>query len=241
MAKARQVPTPLTSEEYDATSTIALLELFSDRAPDAQQQNGGARADTLIGSFAHDILIGGGGADLLTGGGGADLLIGGAGADRLLGGSGTDALLGGAGQDLLNGGDGADLIYGGAGADTLIGGAGADTFVFRTNDPGADAVLDFTAQDHVFVAFDPGQLAQLGLAEGAIRAAQFGLGTAATTAEQRFVFDAPTGALLFDADGSGKGAAVLLGHFYGAEGASAGLSAADISVGTTLPTADFLF
>ena len=118
----------------------------------------------------------------------------------------NDVLTGGTGNDLLLGGAGNDTLIGGKGSDTLTGGAGADTFRFG-GDTKTDHITDFVSGtdrielDHLlFKALDTGQLA----------ANQFGQGTAATTATQRIVYDQPTGNLWCDADGSGKGKAVLM-------------------------------
>jgi Ca2+-binding RTX toxin-like protein len=100
---------------------------------------------------------------------------------------------------------GADTISGGGGRDVLLGGAGADTFVIGTVATGNVAVLaDFVAgTDRIGLtssAFNVGT---------SLDAAEFVAGTAATTADQRVIYDAGTGQLFYDADGNGAGAAVL--------------------------------
>ena len=47
-----------------------------------------------------------------------------------------------------------------------------------------------------------------GLATGALAAGAFNTGASASEADDRIVYNAATGALLFDADGNGAGAAV---------------------------------
>jgi Ca2+-binding RTX toxin-like protein len=118
-----------------------------------------------------------------------------------------DVLIGGSGNDQLMGGAGNDVLIGGKGNDTLTGGTGTDTFRFG-GDVKTDHINDFLSGtdrielDHLlFKAFGTGQLA----------ANQFGQGTAASTATQRLVYDQPTGNLWYDADGSGKVKAVLIG------------------------------
>jgi Ca2+-binding RTX toxin-like protein len=107
----------------------------------------------------------------------------------------------------LLGGAGNDVLAGGKGSDTLTGGAGADTFRFG-GDTKTDHITDFLPLtdrielDHLlFKALDTGELA----------ANHFVLGTAATKAAQRLVYDEPTGNLWYDADGSGRVKAVLMG------------------------------
>jgi Ca2+-binding RTX toxin-like protein len=100
---------------------------------------------------------------------------------------------------------GADTISGGGGRDVLLGGAGADTFVIGAVAAGNVAVLaDFVAgTDRIGLtstAFNVGT---------SLDAAEFVAGTAATTADQRVIYDAGTGQLFYDADGNGAGAAVL--------------------------------
>jgi Ca2+-binding RTX toxin-like protein len=98
----------------------------------------------------------------------------------------------------------ANLVY----TANSMGGAGADTFRLG-GDTKTDHITDFLSgtdrielDNSVFKAL---------LAEGQLSASQFGQGTAATTAAQRIVYDQPTGNLWYDADGSGKGKAVLIG------------------------------
>ncbi|WP_439542574.1 beta strand repeat-containing protein [Hyphomicrobium sp.] len=138
----------------------------------------------------------------ITGTGNADILLDlDAGATTLDGGAGNDVLIGGAGNDRLIGGTGNDLLHGGA---------GFDTFVFNTALNAAtnvDIIRDFDAggQDKIELsaAIFTGIGATLDVAEFAITAD--GL---ATLASQRIIFNSTTGALSYDADGSGAGASV---------------------------------
>jgi Ca2+-binding RTX toxin-like protein len=90
--------------------------------------DGGADADTLIGSTGLGVTLqGGNGDDSLTlVAGNQGVMAGGDGNDRLTSGNGADSLNGGAGDDWLDGGLGNDILIGGAGADTLNGNAGTD-------------------------------------------------------------------------------------------------------------------
>ncbi|HYD99039.1 MAG TPA: calcium-binding protein, partial [Alphaproteobacteria bacterium] len=105
----------------------------------------GCGGDVANGHQGADTLRGGTGADSLGGGSGNDLLDGGADADRLLGHDGADRLDGGSGDDWLFGGTGDDTLTGGEGADTLKGGDGADVFVIDGAAGGIDVVVEFEA------------------------------------------------------------------------------------------------
>ena len=180
----------------------------------------GARgADTLNGGLGNDTLLGGIGADRLIGQNGNDQLSGWSGADTLLGWSGNDTLLGGGGDDTLIGGSGIDLLDGGLGNDLLNGGDGADIFVFdiALSTGAIDTVADFTPgsdvlrlDDDVFSAFSAGVAiteAQLHVAAGA---------SGATDAEHRLILDSTSGALYYDADGTGEATAVQFAVLGGA-------------------------
>jgi Ca2+-binding RTX toxin-like protein len=139
----------------------------------------------------------------------ADRLRGNSEANSLNGGPGADRLEGGAGNDRLNGGGGNDSLHGGAGNDRLTGGTGEDAFWFDAAPEASnvDRILDFSAaRDTLFLdrsAFDA-----IG-ADGTLAASAFHAGTAAHDASDRIVYDAATGKIFYDADGSGAGAAIL--------------------------------
>ncbi|WP_408598028.1 M10 family metallopeptidase C-terminal domain-containing protein [Limnohabitans sp.] len=117
-----------------------------------------------------------------------------------------DVLIGGSGNDQLLGGAGNDVLAGGKGADTLTGGTGSDTFRL-SGDVKTDHITDFlSGTDRI----ELDHLLYKVLGTGQLAANQFVQGTAATTATQRIVYDQPTGNLWYDADGSGKGKAVLI-------------------------------
>jgi Ca2+-binding RTX toxin-like protein len=131
-----------------------------------------------------------------TGGSGSDTVTGAAAADRLLGGSGSD---------LLRGGGGNDFISGNAGNDVLTGGAGVDTFQFSgpLGSIGVDQITDYTSgQDVILLSF-------VDFAIGSPMTAAFRLGTAAQDANDRLIYDRPTGRLFYDLDGNGAGTKVL--------------------------------
>jgi len=141
-----------------------------------------------------------------TGNGLANTIAGNASANQLLGLAGADRLFGNAGDDLL---------VGGLGADTLSGGAGIDRFSFDVLEStiNRDIVSDF---DHgtdrieisraAFAAFS-------GSAAGVLDASVLALGTAAATVDQHLIYEAATGALYYDADGSGAQAQIMIASF----------------------------
>jgi Ca2+-binding RTX toxin-like protein len=93
------------------------------------------------------------------------------------------------------------------GNDTLTGGAGSDRFVFSTAIAGStniDRITDFTVNVDKIV-LDHTIFTSVG-ATGALATAAFTSG--AETASSRIVYDANSGALSYDADGSGATAAI---------------------------------
>ncbi|MFS2108784.1 calcium-binding protein [Sphingomonas sp. Sphisp140] len=199
---------------------------------------GGAGDDTLLGLGGNDILDGGAGQDLMQGGTGDDTYYVNKGDKIVeLAGEGLDAayasesyaleagvsieVLGTAdpnaltaidltGNELNNkliGNAGANALDGGAGSDTLRGMGGADTFVFSTalGPTNIDLLPDFVSgEDHI--ALDSAIFTALG--KGALSEGAFVTGRVATDADDRILYDAATGALYYDADGNGSGAAV---------------------------------
>jgi Ca2+-binding RTX toxin-like protein len=115
---------------------------------------GGAAADTLIGSSYADVIYGLGGDDLINGNEGADALYGDAGNDTLVGGAGSDWLYGGDGDDILDGyqlsgvsddqtygSDSRDYYFGGKGNDILYGNSRGDSYFFDLGD-GHDQIIE---------------------------------------------------------------------------------------------------
>ena len=151
---------------------------------------------------------GGDGNDQLFGQAGNDILFGEAGNDQLSGGDGNDSLDGGDGDDTLDGGDGDDFLSGGVGADVLTGGAGADTFSFQLASDGPDEITDFVSGiDKIRV---PASGFGGGLTAGGTVSLVSGSDPTASGATGQFLFDTDDGRLLWDADGTGGGAAVLV-------------------------------
>jgi Ca2+-binding RTX toxin-like protein len=116
---------------------------------------------------------------------------------------------GNTGNNWLYGSSEDNVLNGGAGADTLWGYDGNDTFVFSTPGSGVDVVADFTTSSDI-IALDhtafgvalTGTLADAGV--------QFVNGTTATTTALTLLYDVSTGALSWDADGTGNGQAIQI-------------------------------
>ncbi len=185
--------------------------------------DGGAGIDTVdYSGYAKSAVFANLGTGVVTGGG----LNGTGGAtmtsiERLITDAFNDSLTGGNASEFLDGRGGNDTLNGGLGNDTLAGGLGNDTFVFGTapSASNVDTVNDFvSATDKL--AFDDAAFAAIGgLGNFAAGDARFFAGAGAAAghdADDRVVYNTTTGALYYDADGSGAGAAqqvaTLAGH-----------------------------
>jgi Ca2+-binding RTX toxin-like protein len=163
-----------------------------------------------------------------TGGSGSAEL---AGIERVFGGAFNDTLIGSANADVLQGRGGNDSLQGGGGVDTLTGGAGNDFFVFVAA-PGtanADLVTDFATgvdklqmENAVMSAID----ATGNFAAGDVRFWAAAGATSGHDADDRIVYNSSTGALYYDADGGGGGAAQLIATIQG----QPAVTATDIAV-----------
>ncbi len=198
---------------------------------------GSVLGDTLIGDNNANRLDGGAGNDLLNGDGGADQLVGGAGNDTVTyatplaavqvnlatgighGGraegdtlSGIENLIGTALSDTLVGNTAANRLDGGLGNDRLTGGSGADTFAFTTapSASNVDTITDMTVgSDLISLASSIYSALQAGPTPGSLAASSFRYSTQASTSGGlgEIIYNATTGSLSYDADGSGAGAA----------------------------------
>ena len=140
---------------------------------------------------------------------GVEALWGGMGADRFTGNSGNNAFIGEAGRDTISGASGHDTLAGGLGSDRLTGGSGKDLFVFDTKldrNANVDTITDFRRVDDGFRLENSifKKLAKV----GALNKANLALGAKAKDKNDYIVYDKAKGVLSYDADGSGKGAAV---------------------------------
>jgi Ca2+-binding RTX toxin-like protein len=140
----------------------------------------------------------------------------------------TPAQPGDAGSDMLQGGRGNDLLDGGLAADTLIGGTGEDSFRFSTalGDGNIDRISDFNVANDV-ILLDNLIFTAIGgngaLALGAFYKSAAGI---ANAADDRIIYDTDSGALSYDADGSGGDDAVQFAQLR----ANLNLSALDFFV-----------
>jgi serralysin len=160
----------------------------------------------------------------ISGSSGGDLLEGTAIGDTITGSGGADKLHGEAGSDTINGGGGSDYLYGGWGSDTLTGGAGNDVFVFNSAlNSGIDRVTDF-AHGYDSFRLENGVYSALPAA-GPLSSSAFYSGSAAHDATDHIIYNPATGALTYDADGTGSTGPVQF---------------ATLSTGLTLTAGDFV-
>ena len=195
-------------------------KLFGEGENDLLQ--GFIGSDILEGGGGNDRLYGNEGSDIFRGGSGNDILSGGAGfgRDKLKGQDGNDSIAGGGGDDLLQGGKNDDLLFGngnndilfgdegndrldgGSGQDTLSGGAGQDEFVFVSSSQSQDEITDFTIQDDTLL-FKANQFAGISTL-GMISSDMLTIGSSANDSSDRFIYNAGTGDLFYDSDGTGN-------------------------------------
>ena len=212
--------------------------------------NGGGGNDRLNGTSGADTLIGGLGDDIYvinnTGvtitenlGEGIDrvnssvthtlannvdiLVLTGASAIDGTGNGQANGILGNSAANVLNGGGGNDTLDGGAGINSLTGGTGNDIFRFTTIGH-TDVITDYNVvndtiqlENAVFTALTT---------TGVLTASQFRVGTSALDTDDFVIYNNSTGALLYDADGSGGGAAMQIATM----GTNLALTNADIVV-----------
>lgn len=122
----------------------------------------------------------------------------------------NNTIVGNGASNTIKGGNGNDTMDGGAGKDILLGGSGKDWFVFSTKPSktaNLDTIKDFSAKDdtirlenEVFRKFTK---------IGSLNKAYFVIGSTAKDANDYILYDKKTGYLRYDADGSGKGAALI--------------------------------
>jgi Ca2+-binding RTX toxin-like protein len=196
----------------------------------AQTLTGNAAANTLNGKGGADTMIGGNGDDTYVVDKGRDVVVeaAGEGTDRVLttvsyrlgdgqsiqelsarsATSTTDiSLTGNELAQTIRGNAGDNIISGEGGRDTLWGAKGADSFVFDTKlsaSTNIDRILDFSVTDDT-IRLDHDVFTALKV--GALSSGSFEVGTHATEANDRIIYNSATGALFYDANGSASGGA----------------------------------
>jgi serralysin len=216
-----------------ASQYIEALTLTGSAAINA---TGNSLANTIIGNAARNVIDGGTGADTMSGGLGDDdyyvqnagdraIELNGQGDDRVLSsisyslasqyverlrltGSADVNATGNSLKNSIAGNSGDNVLDGGKAADRLAGGSGHDTFAFTAalGASNVDVITDFKAVDDT-IRLENGVF--VGLSTGALAASAFYTGTAAHDASDRIVYNAGSGALFFDRDGSGSGFAAI--------------------------------
>ena len=153
--------------------------------------------------------------------------VAGTAAINLTGNNLANIVTGNAGANIINGGASNDVLAGMSGRDKVTGGAGSDLFVFNTALNAAtnvDTVTDFS------VAYDTFRLENAVFttltALGRLAADAFHIGAAAADAEDRIIYNQATGALSYDANGTGAGGLVKFAQLT----AGLGLTNADFVI-----------
>ena len=233
----------MTPVDFGSTAALDLTGNMLSQAifgtAGANRLDGGGGGDTLVGLGGDDVYIVRDAADRV-----AENAVGG--FDRVLAGAsftleaGSEVemfttidnlattaidLTGNAIDQYLYGNAGANRLDGKGGADVLTGFAGADSFAFTTalGSGNIDRIADYSVADDT-ILLDDAVFTGLGL--GTLSASAFVTGSLAQDADDRILYDAATGALYFDADGSGATAAVQ----FAIVGAGLSLSASDFVV-----------
>ena len=138
--------------------------------------------------------------------------------ENIIAGQYNDILMGNKLNNRFEGGDGDDSLNGGLGNDTLIGGDGEDTFIFNTKlnkSSNVDTITDFSQTDDV-IQLALSIFTNIKGGDNTFDAYDIEVDTWAAnqkvnaTSDAHLIFNSSNQGLYYDADGSGKGAAV---HF----------------------------
>jgi serralysin len=236
-------------EGVSASLTGNSLDNLITGSDDAEIIDGGAGADTMIGKGSDDFYVVDNVGDVVqetaaksigngdTTGGGLDTVFvkdlsayvlpafveRGVAYDL-----GSLAALDLTGNELANelvGNAGANWLDGKLGLDKLTGGAGADTFAFTTKVDGdnADLIAGFEVGIDK-IALDDAVFTQL--TAGALPDSAFHIGREAADADDRILYEASTGNLFYDPDGTGP----LASQYFASMHDGLNLSASDFAV-----------
>jgi Ca2+-binding RTX toxin-like protein len=141
--------------------------------------------------------------------------------NTITGTSGKEKITGTSGNDKIDALGSGDWLIGKDGNDILTGGSGGDVFFFDTK-PGAgnvDTITDFSSRDDT-IYLENAVFTKL--ATGGLASANFRVGTKALDSNDYIVYNKETGAIYYDADGSGAGAAVQFATLTNKPGLVAG-------------------
>jgi Ca2+-binding RTX toxin-like protein len=220
-----------TSDQQDGSNQGVFGRLYGDTG--AGVITGTSGPDNLLGTAGNDVIDGKGGADVMTGLAGNDTYIVNDAGDAVVeaASEGTDTVrssvtytlpahvekiiltgttaINGTGNALANtltGNGTNNVLNGKGGADTLTGKAGQDRFLFNTalGLTNVDRITDFSPVDDT-IRLENAVFTAL-TTTGALAASAFKVGTAATTAAHRIVYDPATGSVYYDPDGTGAAA-----------------------------------
>ncbi len=192
--------------------------------------NGGAGADSLVGGLGNDSYVVDHVGDVITEnlGEGIDkvsssvtytlsanvenLKLTGAATINGTGNDLANVIIGNTAANQLDGGAGNDTLDGGLGNNVLTGGTGNDSFRFTTTGH-VDTITDYNVVNDT-VRLENAVFTVL-TATGTLAAGQFKVGLSALDTDDFIIYNNTTGALLYDADGSGLGAAVQIATLTG--------------------------
>jgi len=133
----------------------------------------------------------------------------------------ANVMTGNSAANILDGGAGNDTINGGLGNNTLTGGTGLDIFKLTTAGH-VDTITDFVVVDDTIHLENAVYTALT--TTGTLAVSKFIVGTQAMEADDFIIYNTATGALLYDADGSGAAAAIQIATL------SAGLAVANADI-----------
>jgi serralysin len=206
--------------------------LYDNVGNDSIDAKGGN--DFVYGGNGSDILDGGTGADRLEGGNGNDTYIvdnsgddivdspmtgietvkssinwsldSDPGLDNLFLTGGAYLGVGSSLDNQIKGTYSPNLLSGKGGNDTLTGYGASDYFQFESIYDGMDTITDFNVGEDSILILRSGFSSSL--STGSLPADQFRIGSAAADANDYFIYNSATGALSFDADGTGGAAQI---------------------------------
>ena len=137
------------------------------------------------------------------------VILTGAAAIDGVGNGGANAIIGNDANNTLTGAGGDDRLNGGLGNDVLIGGAGLDEYWFDTalGAGNVDTLTGFNVADDS-IHLDRTIFSGI-TSNGTLPSLRFWQGAAAHDADDRIIYDKPTGRLYYDPDGTGAAAQVL--------------------------------